>query len=89
MRTNIDIDDDVLDAAMKSGSFRTKKDAVEAGLKLLARQTVYRDLLALQGKLHWDGDSDEPLAPAAPVPIPRSSGRAATPSAARRGKAKP
>lgn len=57
MRTNIDIDDAVLDAAMKAGPFKTKKDAVEAGLKLVARQAVYRDLLALQGQLHWDGDA--------------------------------
>ena len=34
MRTNIDIDDGVLDAAMKAGPFTTKKDAVEAGTTL-------------------------------------------------------
>ncbi len=64
MRTNIDIDDAVLDAAMKAGSFRTKKEAVEAGLRLVARQAVYRELLALQGKLVWDedaADGDLPL----------------------------
>ena len=44
MRTNIDIDDEVMDAAMKAGSFRTKKDAVEAGLKLLARQVAAEDI---------------------------------------------
>jgi antitoxin ParD1/3/4 len=59
MRTNIDIDDAVLQAAMKAGSFRTKKEAVEAGLRLLARQAVYRELLALQGKLVWDEDAAE------------------------------
>jgi len=54
MRTNIVIDDDLLDAAMRAGAFKTKKDAVEAGLKLLARQAAYREILALRGKLHWD-----------------------------------
>jgi Arc/MetJ family transcription regulator len=54
MRTNIDIDDHLLDAAMRAGPYKTKKDAVEAGLKLLARQVAYRDILALRGKLHWD-----------------------------------
>jgi len=58
MRTNIDIDDDVLDAAMRAGGFKTKKDAVEAGLKLLARQAAYRDILRFEGKLRWDGDED-------------------------------
>ena len=52
MRTNIDIDDDVLDAAMKAGSFKTKKDAVEAGLRLIARQAAYREIL------RWDGDAE-------------------------------
>ncbi|OGB08070.1 MAG: hypothetical protein A3E25_19005 [Burkholderiales bacterium RIFCSPHIGHO2_12_FULL_69_20] len=57
MRTNIDIDDDVLDAAMKAGSFKTKKDAVEAGLRLIARQGAYREILRWEGKLQWDGDA--------------------------------
>ena len=58
MRTNIDIDDAVLDAAMRAGPFKTKKDAVEAGLKLLARQAHYREVLRWEGKLQWDGDAE-------------------------------
>ena len=58
MRTNIDIDDSTLEAAMRAGPFKTKKDAVEAGLKLLARQAAYREILKWEGKLHWDGDED-------------------------------
>ncbi|MDQ2928380.1 MAG: type II toxin-antitoxin system VapB family antitoxin [Caldimonas sp.] len=54
MRTNILIDDAVLDAAMRAGPYKTKKDAVEAGLKLLARQAAYREILALRGRLRWD-----------------------------------
>ena len=65
MRTNIDIDDAVLDAAMKAGPFKTKKDAVEAGLKLLARQAHYREVLRWEGKLQWDGDSPASAADAA------------------------
>lgn len=57
MRTNIDIDDATLDAAMRAGPFKTKKDAVEAGLKLLARQGACREILKWHGKLHWDGDA--------------------------------
>jgi antitoxin ParD1/3/4 len=56
MRTNIDIDDDTLEAAMQAGPFKTKKDAVDAGLKLLARQAAYREILKWQGKLKWEGD---------------------------------
>ena len=58
MRTNIDIDDDLMDAAMRAGPYSTKREAVEAGLQLLARKAAYRDILALRGQLQWD---DGPL----------------------------
>jgi antitoxin ParD1/3/4 len=54
MRTNIVIDDDIMQAAMRGSEFKTKKEAVEAGLKLLARQNHYREVLKWEGKLHWD-----------------------------------
>jgi antitoxin ParD1/3/4 len=56
MRTNIVIDPDLMSQAMKAGPFKTKKDAVEAGLKLLARQAAYREILKWEGKLKWEGD---------------------------------
>jgi Arc/MetJ family transcription regulator len=56
MRTNIVIDPQLLDAAMKAGPYTTKKEAVEAGLKLLARQAAYREILKWEGKLKWEGD---------------------------------
>lgn len=62
MRTNIVIDPELLDTAMRAGHFKTKKQAVEAGLRLLARQAAYREILKWEGKLHWDGAS-------APVPL--------------------
>jgi Arc/MetJ family transcription regulator len=55
MRTNIDIDDDLMAEAMRAGPFQTKKDAVEAGLKLLARQAAYREILKWEGRLQWEG----------------------------------
>lgn len=63
MRTNIDIDDPTLEAAMRAGPFKTKKEAVEAGLRLLARQAAYREILKWESKLHWDGDDDAHTAP--------------------------
>lgn len=54
MRTNIILDDSLIAQAMKAGPFKTKKEAVDAGLRLLARQAAYRDILALRGKLLWD-----------------------------------
>ena len=69
MRTNIDIDDAVLDAAMKAGPFKTKKEAVEAGLRAIARQAHYREVLRWEGKLHWDGDADAAPAGGSPLAV--------------------
>ena len=79
MRTNIVIDEKLMAEAMKAGPYKTKKDAVEAGLKLLARQAAYREILKWQGKLKWEGDESvdwtapvEPgAAPAVHQPAPR------------------
>lgn len=56
MRTNIVIDEQLIAEAMKAGPYKTKKAAVEAGLKLLARQAAYREILKWRGKLKWEGD---------------------------------
>ena len=69
MRTNIDIDDAVLDAAMKAGPFKTKKEAVEAGLRAIARQAHYREVLRWESKLRWDGDADAAPPDAAPLAV--------------------
>lgn len=58
MRTNIDIDDALMADAMKAGPFQTKKDAVEAGLRLLKRQAAYREILKWEGRLRWEGGED-------------------------------
>ena len=80
MRTNIDIDDATLEAAMRAGPFKTKKEAVEAGLKLLARQAAYHEILKWRGKLKWEGDeSIDWTKPATPSPAIEevASGKAA------------
>lgn len=69
MRTNIDIDDELLAKAMQAGPYTTKKETVEAGLRLLARQAAYREILKWEGKLKWEGDeSIDWAAPAADAP---------------------
>ena len=58
MRTNIDIDDALMEEAMKAGNFSTKRETVEAGLKMLAqRNKAYSAALALAGT-GWEGDLD-------------------------------
>lgn len=56
MRTNIVIDDALMDRARKSGGYTTKRDAVEQGLKLLVQVNSQRKLRKLKGKIHWTGD---------------------------------
>lgn len=59
MRTNVVIDDDLMKSALKLSGLRTKKDAIEIGLKLLVefnRQAKIRDF---RGKLNWVGDLDK------------------------------
>ena len=59
MRTNIEIDDELMQKAMAASEHRTKKAVIEDALRLLVRlrgQTKLRDLF---GKVQWEGDLDE------------------------------
>ena len=69
MRTNIVIDEALMAQAMKAGPYKTKKEAVEAGLQLLARRAAYREILKWEGKLRWEGGDDvDWTAPPTPAP---------------------
>ena len=59
MRTNIVIDDELMDRVMKLTGIRTKREAVEAGLKTLLRLKVQENIRAYRGKLDWVGNLDE------------------------------
>ena len=55
MRTNIDIDDKLMQKAMSCGGFKTKKETVEAALKMLSQRRVsYQKILDLCGKVEFD-----------------------------------
>ncbi|WP_293369610.1 type II toxin-antitoxin system VapB family antitoxin [Nevskia sp.] len=56
MRTNIDIDDDLMNEAMAATGARTKKQAVEDGLRLLVRMQRQQELRSLRGKVVWEGN---------------------------------
>jgi Arc/MetJ family transcription regulator len=58
VRTNIVIDDDLMNEAMKLSQIKTKKAIVETGLKLLVQIKKQEQLKSLRGKLKWDGDLD-------------------------------
>ena len=56
MRTNIVIDDDLMSNALKVSGLKTKKDAVEEGLRLLVQRNAQREIRKLRGQINWDGD---------------------------------
>jgi len=59
MRTNIVIDDKLMDDALKATGLKTKKEAVEEGLKLLIQKNKQQAIRKLRGKLQWEGDLNE------------------------------
>lgn len=59
MRTNIVIDDDLIQKAMKATGLHTKKAVVEAGLKLLIDVKAQAGIRRLRGKVKWEGNLDE------------------------------
>lgn len=59
MRTNIDIDDDLLSHAMAASGQITKKATVEEGLRLLVRVRKQAKALAAIRSLGWEGDLNE------------------------------
>lgn len=56
MRTNVVVDDDLMESALKLSGLKTKKDAIEEGLKLLVQVKRQREIKRFRGKLKWTGN---------------------------------
>jgi len=59
MRTNIVIDDVLMRDALRVTGLKTKREAVEMGLRTLLRLQKQEDVRKFRGKLHWEGNLDE------------------------------
>jgi len=59
MRTNIVIDDKLMNLALKTTGLKTKKEVVEEGLKALINIRKQAKLKSLRGKLKWEGDIEK------------------------------
>lgn len=59
MRTNIVIDDELMSSVMKLTGIRTKREAVEMGLKTLLKLQKQENIRDYRGKLEWIGDLDD------------------------------
>jgi Arc/MetJ family transcription regulator len=59
MRTNIVIDDQLMRAALEATGLRTKKEAVELGLRTLVRLQQQAEIRRLRGTMTWEGDLEK------------------------------
>ena len=58
MRTNIVIDDKLLSDTLRATGLKTKREAVELGLKTLLRLKQQSEIKELRGKITREGDLD-------------------------------
>lgn len=57
-RTNIDLDEDLINEVMQRYGFRTKREAVHAALRRLAPEPMTRDEALNMRGIGWEGDLD-------------------------------
>lgn len=58
MRTSIVIDDKLMADALRASGARTKREAVELGLRTLLQLSRQGEIRRLKGKVKWTGDLD-------------------------------
>ena len=56
MRTNIEIDDNLMSEALRRSGETTKRATVETALRLLIQTRSQAGMRKLRGKIQWEGD---------------------------------
>jgi Arc/MetJ family transcription regulator len=59
MRTNVEIDDELMREALRLSGLKTKRAVIEAALRMFVRVKRQEDILELAGKVQWEGNLDE------------------------------
>ena len=59
MRTNIEIDDDLMRQALKLSGAGTKREAVDLALRELVARYQRLGILELRGRVHWSADLEQ------------------------------
>jgi Arc/MetJ family transcription regulator len=59
MRTNIDIDDNLIAKAIELSGLKTKKRAIEEALKEFVKINQRKRMDKLRGTFSWEGNLDE------------------------------
>jgi Arc/MetJ family transcription regulator len=59
MRTNIVIDDKLMDEAIRAGGLKTKRATIEEALRVYIQFKKQARIRRLRGKMQWRGNLDE------------------------------
>lgn len=59
MRSRVEPDDQLLAQVLQLGQFPTKKAAIHAALEEFVKTLKRQQLLALRGKMNWQGDLEQ------------------------------
>jgi len=59
MRTNIVLDDELVEEARRLTGIRTKKELVNTALRDLVVRKKHKEILKLEGRIAWEGDLEE------------------------------
>lgn len=59
MRTNIEIDDELMQTALRITGLKTKKKVVHKALEVLVSRQNRKRILELRGRATWDGNLDQ------------------------------
>jgi Arc/MetJ family transcription regulator len=59
MRTNIEIDKELMDEILDKTDLKTKKEVVDKALREFLRKIKLHELSDLRGKITWEGNLDE------------------------------
>jgi Arc/MetJ family transcription regulator len=58
-RTNIVLDENLIEAGLKATGLKTRKELVDFALRDLLRREAQMKILELKGTVHWEGDLAE------------------------------
>ena len=59
IRTNVVLDQELVDEALALTGLKTKRAVIEEALRTLTRLKRQENIRALRGQLHWEGDLDK------------------------------
>jgi len=59
MKTNVEIDDELLEAARRVTGLKSEREVIDAALRHLVQLTAQERIRELRGKVTWEGNLEE------------------------------